>query len=144
MVLSPDVIQQLKQLKEHAIHNEYTLPQLLDIYTGKALSPGDFAEFRVEVPVGYVVVFTIENAPLVDKGASDMHVAITHNSKTVRVRHLTMSIDRARLPHPEIVRVIMPHLGFESPLEKCIVDELSDPVPCISVREVIGASNNDI
>lgn len=64
---------------------------------------GDDPMFRLELPVGVRVVLTVEEHP------------------SGWFRHLSVSIAHAKLPNTEIVKALMPKLGFRSDFSFCQV-----------------------
>jgi hypothetical protein len=94
----------------------------LDIVNKQAPPPGDNKNFVVEIPVGYRVVYTIEDQP------------------AGKVRHLSVSVDKAgKVPSITAVQEIMRMIGFKGELNECKVDfeRFSENQDAINVLEVI-------
>ncbi len=92
LVLGPEEIQALKSLREYAESNPMNMDDLLDIINGDPAA-GDFDEFTRYIPVGFKVVYSIEQQLPGD------------------IRHLSVSCEK-QAPPPEAVEVIKEHLGF--------------------------------
>jgi hypothetical protein len=121
LIIDDNVIAAAKALVEYAEKNPYSVDELLDIANGDLKAPGDQYAFRMHIPVGYMVVFTIDVYP--------------HG----RFRHLSMSSSRpGMLPRPEAVDMVLPLFGFNGSVRECRVDfEPADNPIAISVIEPI-------
>ncbi len=121
LILDIDVKQRLADLASYADRNHHTIDDLLDIRAGRQLPPGDQDEFICFIPVGYKVVFTIEEQQKL-------------------IRHLSMSIDRpGLLPNIEAVKEVMKLLGFVGELDCCLakIELLPNNFQAINVWEAI-------
>jgi anti-sigma regulatory factor (Ser/Thr protein kinase) len=92
--------EQIKALKEYAEKNQYTMDDLLDIKNGAQEAPGNNAFYSCALPVGYKVVYTIEQ-----------QVPGT-------LRHMSISVN-GKVPPIEAVQMIMAEFSFENELKDC-------------------------
>lgn len=92
----------LTSLREYSEANRLDINQLKTaMRTGVAV--GEDPKLRLELPVNVRLVFTVEEHP------------------SGWFRHLSVSIAHAKPPNPEIVKALMPTLGFKNGLESCHV-----------------------
>lgn len=122
MILGAEELGRLKELKEYAEANPWTINYQLDANNGQRSGPGLIDEYQCSIPLGYKVVFTIEANP------------------AGMVRHLSMSVkDGDRLPNPGGAKMIMHILGFKQPLMNCkiSVEDLLDGGQAINIGELI-------
>lgn len=120
-IIDDKIIESLKTLKEHAEANPFSMEMLEETITGERPIPGDTKEFTRFIPMGFKVVYTIENQ---DAGM---------------IRHLSMSVDTpGKMPHPHEVIEVMKFLGFEKDIFNCILDleEIRPGHDAISVLEL--------
>lgn len=121
LIINQEIVQQLKDLADYADKNRYTMNDLVDIQAGRQAPPGDRKEFVCNIPMGYRVVFTIED------------------HKTL-YRHLSMSVYKpGTLPHPAAIEEVMGHLGFTRKLLECHkrIEEFEGGYKAINVLETI-------
>jgi hypothetical protein len=104
LLIDEDVMARAKALTEYAEKNPYSVDDLLDVASGDMMLPGDQPEYRMEIPIGYKVVLTIDRYP--------------YGS----VRHLSMSSSNpGKLPRPEAVDAVLPLFGFKKSVNECHV-----------------------
>jgi hypothetical protein len=95
----------LQKLVVHAEANVFTMDDLLDLHNGQGPMAGDLDGYSCVLPVGFRVVFSIED------------------QVPGKVWHLSMSVDKDdRLPNPHAVEVVMKELGFKNELHECSFD----------------------
>ncbi len=124
LVINEDVQASLERLAEHANNNRYSFDELLDIKNKALDAPGLDPNFFCMVPIGYKVVFTVEEQPGAQGG------------EMINMRHMSMSTSaKGKLPNPITVQEIMGILGFEGKLADCYVHTMEDD--CITVLELI-------
>lgn len=108
---------------KHAEENVFSMDDLLDISNGSAKSVGNRDGFTFEIPMGYKVVYSIENQV---KG---------------KLRHLSVSVDTpGKTPHPQAVSEIMKLVGFENDISEVFnvsLEPLDGGITAVNVIEVI-------
>lgn len=110
LVIGENEQAELQRIRQYAEANPYDLEAMVDRGRGKRMTPGELSVYRCYIPVGFKVVFTIEDHP-------------QHTGKTLRMRHLSVSVTGFnKLPSPEAVQMIMDELGFIRPIVECHVD----------------------
>jgi hypothetical protein len=70
-----DVKDKIKKLIDFAEQNPVTLQTMMEIMDGVASPAGSFAKFRIDILIGYRVVFTVEEHP----GGWMKHISISIN-----------------------------------------------------------------
>jgi hypothetical protein len=121
------VIAQLKTLKEYAENHVFSHEEMLELQDmGEEAKDAVGKQFRVDIPLGYLLTFTIE-----DQGRD-----------IGKCRHASMrGPNLGKAPRPEALDMVLPYLGFESPALACEVwldhDELGQTF--VHVIEVIDA-----
>ena len=94
--------EKLKNLKEYAESHRFTLDEIRAIQRGERPQAGDREEHRLFCPVGYKVVFSIDET-------------LTHRW----VRHMSMSVNKPdRIPNKIALREVCGHLGFKD-FDRC-------------------------
>lgn len=90
----------IKQLIEYARTHPYSREKLQLIVDGMEQAPGDIKPYSISLPVGFKVVFTIEDQP--------MGIC----------KHLSVSVDDPKkLPSPEAINMIAEEFGFVGTVE---------------------------
>ena len=108
LIIDDSVRLALTGLAEHAMDNRYSLDDLMDIKNDPAKSPGFDPKFNCVVPIGYRVVFTVEEHPKTKQEGSGV-------PETVALRHMSMSTNKeGMLPPPYFIQEVMEILGFDS------------------------------
>lgn len=98
LILNDEVKENLHQLRDYAEKHPLSFNDLLDIYNRQKEPPGNTKGYFIYVPVGYKVVFSVEQ-------------------QKEKIRHLSVGVGREnKFPSPEAVNVIMEHLGFRNTL----------------------------
>lgn len=125
LVLGPEEKESLKTLREYAETHPMTMDDLLDIINGDRGSAGDFPEFTRNIPVGYRVVFSVEQQVSGD------------------IRHLSISYDKD-IPPLEAVELIMGEMGFEDlpDFTRVHIEDIGDGQVAINVLQLIPGSPN--
>lgn len=124
LVINEDVRAGLERLAEYANNNRYSFDELLDIKNKALDAPGLDPKFSCMVPIGYKVVFTVEEQPGAQGGGM------------INMRHMSMSTSaKGKLPNSVTVQEIMWILGFEGKLTDCYVHTMEED--CITVLEPI-------
>jgi hypothetical protein len=101
---------ELQRIKQYAEAHPYDLEAMVDRGRGKRVAPGELSVYRCLIPVGFKVVFSVEDHP-------------QRSGKTIRMRHLSVSVSAFnKLPSPEAVQLIMDELGFKRPWQECHID----------------------
>jgi hypothetical protein len=107
----------LEQVKAHAAANPFSIDDMRELMTGRQVPAGDREGFSFEIPVGFRVVYTVEDHP------------------SGRFKHISISVDDPKVaPSPEAVKYIMKEMGFEFSLEQCKV-YIEEPIPAVNVLE---------
>lgn len=97
----------LRELKDYAESHHFTLEELYAIRRGECPQAGDRPEHHILFPVGYKVVFSIDQ---------------TLDQKRW-VRHMSMSVSTpGRVPNEFALREVCSHLGFKD-FDKCLVQK---------------------
>lgn len=113
LFVGPAEIAALTDLWQRAAADPIDMPQLLRVLenrAGKRWHKKRMTRLSVEIPVGFLVTFSIETG----------HPAGT-------CRHMSMSSPRAdRVPSPEAVEMVMSHLGFSGGIAACTAVWLED------------------
>lgn len=110
LVIGPEEKEKLQALKDNAEQNILSFDDLLDIKNKREPLVGDRPGFSCEIPVGFRVVFSLENHPMKD------------GSGFKTIRHMSMSVDaEGKLPNPIACKMIMEELGYKSELIDCII-----------------------
>ena len=104
LVINEDVRDHVKALVEYASLNVVSRDMLRRIVELDDPAIGDRPEYRMEVPVGFDVVFSIEDQP------------------PGLFRHLSVRVDGAGWPAPEAVALITQLFGFSEGLPAKIVE----------------------
>ena len=96
----------LNKLKEYAESHRLSLDELYAIKRGDHPPAGDRKEHYVFCPVGYKIVFSIDES-------------LSHRW----VRHMSMSVNKInRIPNEISLREVCSHLGFKN-FEKCFIQK---------------------
>ncbi len=103
LVIDPAIVH---GLIAYAEENKTTLQMLQAIHAGERPPPGDYAKRSAMLPVGYRVVYTIEEHPQED-------------GETKWFKHLSISCDN-KLPSVHTGQAIMRAFGY-GPMEDCVV-----------------------
>jgi len=103
LIIDPAVVH---RLITYAEENRTTLQMLMYIQSGGMPPPGDYAARSAKMPVGYRVVYTIEEHP-------------QEGGKTKWFKHLSISCDN-KMPSTHAGQAIMRAFGY-GPIEDCIV-----------------------
>lgn len=101
LIIDEEAKARIREVKEYAERNHFSIDDLLDIKNGTQEPPADNAFFSCCIMVGYRVVYTIMNQPAVGL-----------------VRHMSISRNE-QLPPVEAVKMLMEEFGFEITLEEC-------------------------
>lgn len=112
----------IKNLVDYAEKNIFSMDDLLDTVNKEMESAGDMDGFSIDLPVGFKVVYSIEQQP------------------AGKVRHLSVSVDTpGRCPSPESIQVIMDEIGFKNTLLKCKVgmEKIGENHEAVNVLELI-------
>lgn len=96
-VIDDSTIQAFERLRAHAEINQLSMDDMLDIKNKQKAPPGDDPDHTLEM-LGYRVVFTHEWMP----AGICRHLSVTYKEGT---------------PHPVVVKMILPMLGFEREFE---------------------------
>lgn len=104
LLISEQVKQEVRKVVEYAEAHPQSLKEL-KLIAAKQKKPIGFNRNHVlEIPMGFLTVFSIEVHPI------------------GTVRHLSVSVDAPdRLPHTVAVQAIMQLFGFKGTIEDCIV-----------------------
>lgn len=122
LVLGQEEKQILEDLREYAESHPMSMDDMLDIINGDSGAAGDFEEFTRNIPVGYRVVFSVEQQVPGD------------------IRHLSVSCDGVA-PSPEAVELIQKEVGFEeSKPTQIFVEDIGDGQIAINVLQLITGS----
>lgn len=122
LVINEQVVESIKSLVKYAEGHIFSMDDLLDIYNKQLAPAGDDEAFVRIIPVGYRVVFSIEE------------------QVGVKVRHLSISIDQDdKLPGPHAVTEIMNLIGFKNAMKDCLVktEPISQNRAAINIIEII-------
>ena len=122
MIIDDNVKRKMEKLAAYAEAHIFSMDDLLDMVNKEKPPPGLDPNFQVEIPVGYKVVYSIEDQP------------------AGKVRHLSVSVDaKGKLPSIPAVKEIMIMLGFTKEIEQCKVDleNLEEDHSAVNVLEVI-------
>lgn len=103
LIIDEEAKARIKEVKDYAERNHYSIDDLLDIKNGAQEPPGDNGFFSCHLMNGYRVVYTIEDQPSVGL-----------------VRHMSISLNEQLPPVPS-VQLIMEEFGFESQLQDCFL-----------------------
>src|SRR5437762_4044175 len=120
MIIDEDAKQKIKAVIVHAEANVFSMDDLLDIYNKQEKVAADQSGFVCEIPVGYRIVYSLEDQP------------------AGIVRHLSVSVDEDKcLPNPPTVELLMKLFGFQSDLAFCHVklEDISPSRQAINVLE---------
>ncbi len=101
LIIDEEAKARIKEVKEYAERNHYSIDDLLDIKNGVQEPPGDNGFYSCHLMEGYRVVYTIEDQPSVGL-----------------VRHMSISLNE-QLPSVPSVQLIMEEFGFENQLQDC-------------------------
>jgi hypothetical protein len=114
----------LKTLREHAEKTPFSFDELLDIKNNPDQCAGNMEEFVRLIPEDFRVVFTHEQQL---KGMT---------------RHLSVGCLKHKAPPIEAVKIIMGEMGFETPIEECMIyfEESEDQQVAVNVIELISGS----
>lgn len=119
LIIDEAAKERIKEVKEYAERNHYSIDDLLDIKNGAQEPPGDNGFYSCHLMTGYRVVYTIEHQPSIGL-----------------VRHMSISLNE-QLPSVPSVKLIMDEFGFESQLEECYTFIENTPTgKAINVLEV--------
>lgn len=102
LVLDETAKDKIREIKQYAENNPYSMDDLLDIMNGAQEPPGNNAFFSCYIPQGFSVVYTIENqveGPL---------------------RRMSISCNGGLPPVPA-VEMLMQEFGFENELQNCFL-----------------------
>ena len=109
----------LKNLREHAEKNEFSLDDLMNIMNRTQPPAGDRKGFSCIIPVGVRIVHSIETHP----GG--------------KMRHMSVSLESGKLPMPELVNMILPELGFKNDMSgECHVS-IEEKEKAINIMEKV-------
>lgn len=110
LIIGEAELAELQRVRQYAEAHPYDLEAMVDRGTGKRQPPGNLSVYRCLIPVGFKVVFSIEDHP-------------QRTGKTLRMRYLSVSVSSFnKLPSPEAVQMIMDELGFKRPWNECHID----------------------
>lgn len=104
LIITDETQKKIDALIRNAQLRPYTMDDLLDIKNGAMIPPGDEPDFRIEIPVGYRVVYTIEHQ--VDRKFIHMSISVAGKNK---------------LPDPIVVGIILQLFHVENELPDCII-----------------------
>lgn len=101
LVIDENVREQIQQVKDYAEANPFSMDDLLDTKNGELAAAGDLdGKHVLEIPVGYRVVFSMEQQP------------------AGLCRHMSVSVDfPGKLPSVPSVIMLMKEFGFDHPLD---------------------------
>ena len=105
LIIGDEQKQAAERVCAWAEEHRFTLAMLQEIIGGMPPPVGDDPQFAVHFPVGFRVVFSIDE--------------MLHNKGWVR--HISVSVDGTKWPHPAAVEEIMPLFGFRSGLADCYI-----------------------
>lgn len=98
LIIDSDAKLRIKALFDYAMECPFSMDDVLDRIspTNPTPPPGSNPVFRIELAIGYKVVFTIEDQP-----------------STGNICHISISVDAPdKLPQPYAVEMIMKEFGF--------------------------------
>lgn len=112
--------QRLRELKEYAENHRIDLQEMIAIRDKQHPPVGDRDSYRLYAPVGYKIVFSIDET-------------LDHNW----IRHMSMSVNTPdRYPNEYALREVCRHLGYKN-LDECIIQQESFNTKAIEVIEFI-------
>lgn len=104
LILDSNYREKLQRIRKFAEDNPISWKHLQKMAKGEIESVGNSHLFRAEIPIGYRVVFSIEQQP------------------AGLCRHLFVSVESPnKLPHPAALSEVMKELGFDRPFQECKV-----------------------
>lgn len=104
LILNDTAKSALKNLREFAEKNPIDKKEMVLIMNGKLAPVGDREGYSCQIPVGFRVVYSIEQHP------------------KQLFKHASFSINTVgKMPNPVAVQELMTELGFKRPLEKCLI-----------------------
>lgn len=114
--------EKIRKLILNAEQNVIKIDETLDIFNLQAPIVGDRKGFSCTLPIGYRVVYSIEEHP--------------NNKREIKkVRHISISIDSpGKLPNPAAVETLIKEIGFKNEMHDCMIKVRED---CIEVAEEI-------
>lgn len=125
IVIDTGVEESLSRLKQYAEKHPLSMDDVLDAKNGQFTMPDEQVVF---VPVDLRVMFSIDWQL---KGSC---------------RHMSVSCASSpgKVPHPEVVKMIMPHLGFIRPLEQChiFLEEFAPGHKAVDIMEYVDPKLN--
>ncbi|MDD5556686.1 MAG: hypothetical protein PHN82_05475 [bacterium] len=101
LILDDGIRGEIRRVADHARRHPLPLRMLRDIMAGRRRAVGYDPRFVCEIPMGFRVVFSIEEHP----GGW--------------MRHISISVGGGNLPHPAAVRQIAGEFGFTGDLGDC-------------------------
>lgn len=122
LIIGPAEKEAIKNLVDYAEKNIFSMDDLLDTKNKEMAPAGDMDGFSAFLPVGYKVVYTIEQQP------------------AGKVRHLSVSVDTpGKYATPESIQVIMDEIGFQNPLLKCEIgmEDIGSNHQAVNILEVV-------
>lgn len=125
LLISPETILKLEKLESYAVLNPFTLSKIKDIMSGKISPAGDIPEYSIIVPVGYKIVYSIEEHPV----GFARHLSVSSPSKGM-------------VPGEYILNLIMKHLKFDGRVDTLgtyvYTEDVTEDIKAINVVEVIN------
>lgn len=122
LLIDDSIRAKIKTLIDYAEKNPFSMDELLDTHNKELAPAGDMDGFSLQIPMGYMVVYSIEKQPM------------------GKVRHLSVSVGTEnKMPSQESVQMIMEEFGFKNKLLNCSVsiEEVSPVKKAINILERI-------
>lgn len=110
----------IDKLIAHAQTHRIDLDALKAIYAGQMPPAGDYAARTIELPIGYRIVFTIEEHP-------------QEGGTTKWFKHLSISCDN-KMPHPAAAEMIAKEFDMEMSI---VYPERNPVIESINILELL-------
>ena len=126
LVIGENEKEALSKLKQNAESNIFSFDDLLDMKNEVTEIVGDRPDFFCYIPVGYRVVYSIEEHPLKEGGGF------------LKIRHASISVDKPKsLPSPEACELIIKELGYENGMENCqlSIENISETKAAVTILD---------
>jgi hypothetical protein len=120
MIITDEVQARIKEVMRYAEKHIFSMDDMLDIMNKQREPPGNDPNHVVHIPIGYKVVFTMDN----------QNIGIC--------KHISISVDRPdKLPNPIVVENILQEFGIWTPLEDLVIsfEDLTHGYQAITVVE---------
>ena len=122
LVFDNEVLNNIKTLKSYAEKNKISLDDILDTINKQMKPVGDYKEYTITIPIGYRIVYSIEEQVIGD------------------VKHLSVSVDEdGVLPNPNAVEMIMKEFEFKESLDNCrvILEQITENRKAVNILELV-------